>query len=253
MQKVEKNGLSFWQFDLLLECPEIVHGSFLRHGGHSEGLFASLNVSFNVGDDTEKVQSNHDLLKQTCGLSNLLHTHQFHSDQVHVIESKDEPIPACDALITQLPDTGLLIKHADCQACLIYDPIQKVIANVHAGWRGSVQKIYTKTITCLKERFGCDPKNLLVCISPSLGPKDAEFINYQIELPETFWQFQTKPAYFDFWAVSKEELRQAGVLVNHIEIAGISTYSHPEDYFSYRRQKISGRLPTFLYRRSITR
>lgn len=243
MRKVEKNGLHYWQFDLLSACKEITHGSFLRHGGVSRGDFASLNVGFEAGDQMEHVIANHAKLEATLQVS-LYHTQQKHSDIIHHVTTP--LIPPCDALITTKKNIGLLIKHADCQAALLYDPIKKVAASVHAGWRGSVQKIYTKTIQRMQAQFGCSPADLLVCISPSLGPESAEFIHYQKELPEAFWEFQVKPTYFDFWAISEDELRQAGVLAHHIEIARRDTYAHPEDYFSYRYQKRTGRLATII-------
>jgi len=97
----------------------------------------------------------------------------------------------------------------------------------------------------MKNKYGSRVDNIHVCISPSLGPHDAEFLNYQNELPPSFWEYQIKPYYFDLWGISKDQLLQAGILEHHIQIAGISTLSNPEDYFSYRREKVSGRHGTF--------
>jgi YfiH family protein len=212
----------------------------------SEREFASLNASSQVGDAEENVRVNCEKIRSALGLSSLVFAKQSHGDKSEVIASSDQKIGQCDALLTSLADAGLMITHADCQAALFYDPIQKWIAAVHAGWRGAVLQIYTKTIQRMKELWGCQPENLLVCISPSLGPDDAEFIHFRKELPEKFWDYQVRPAYFDFWAIAQDELQVAGVLPHHIEIARISTYAHPEDYFSYRQQKRSGRLATVI-------
>jgi YfiH family protein len=244
MRKVQCDQVFFWQFDLLLNCPEIVHGSFLRHGGVSEEDFASLNASYQVGDAEESVRINCEKIRSALGLSSLAFAKQNHGAEREVIVSPYQNIGQCDALLTDLAGTGLMITHADCQAALFYDPIQKWIAAVHAGWRGAVLQIYTKTIQHMKELWRCQPENLLVCISPSLGPDDAEFIHFRKELPEKFWDYQVRPTYFDFWAIAQDELQDAGVLPHHIEIARISTYAYPEDYFSYRRVKRSGRLAT---------
>lgn len=139
---------------------------------------------------------------------------------------------------------GLTILHADCQVALFYDPIQHAITVTHCGWRGSVQNIYQESIAAMRSLYGTKAENLLVGISPSLGPSASQFIHYQRELPESFYPFQVKPLYFDFWAISKWQLRECGVLPHHIEIAEICTYSHPEDFFSYRRIKTSGRHAT---------
>lgn len=239
------HGLKFLQFNLFLSCPEIIHASFTRLGGVSLGPYASLNVSYHVGDKDEHVDANRERIKKTLQLKSLLDSVQCHGADVHVIKDAKAPIPSCDALITQMPEIGLLIKHADCQAAIFYDPVQKVIGNAHAGWKGSIQKIYTATIFRMQSEFGCNPANILVAISPSLGPMDAEFKNFRTELPEQFWKYQIKPTYFDFWEISRQELLDAGVLPEHIEIAKISTLSNP-DYFSYRREKASGRLATVI-------
>lgn len=245
MRKIENQGCSYWQFNLLSNHPEIVHGSFTRYGGYSQGNFASLNTSYEVGDDPKAVTANQTKLRSLFGLQHLLSGKQHHSDIVQVIETVHDPILPCDALVTALPNVGLLIKHADCQAALFYDPIKRVIAGAHAGWKGSVQKIFTKTIQTMQARFGTDPKDLLVAISPSLGPDSAEFIHYQKELPQSFWGYQVKPTYFDFWAISKDELQAAGVLPHHIEIASLCT-KNDVDSFSYRREKTTGRLASVI-------
>lgn len=246
MKKITIDHASFWQFDLLKNCPEVTHGSFLRHGGYSRGDFTSLNVSFKQGDDPSDVEANRRKVKDILGLTALIGVDQCHGKESAIIKGGEEPLHPSDALITDLKNLGLLIQHADCQACLLYDPLKKVIANVHSGWRGSIQKIYTSTIQRLKAEFGCEPADLLACISPSLGPEESEFLSYEKELPEEFWSYQVRPYHFDFWAISKDELLAAGVLSHHIEIANISTYANPFDYFSYRYRKRTGRLATVI-------
>lgn len=218
-----------------------MHGSFSRKGGISLAPFDSLNISFDVGDNKEHVQANCHAIRQKLGLSLLLQSKQCHGTDIHVIVDPHAEIPPCDGLITHLKGVGLMIKHADCQAALFYDPIQQVIAAVHAGWKGSCGQIYTKTIQILKEKFGSRPENLLVGLSPSLGPDHAEFVNYRSEFSEAFWDYQVKPTYFDFWAISCDELKSAGVLAHHIEVARKCTYANP-DCFSYRREKVTGRM-----------
>lgn len=244
MQLKSKNGLSYWEFDLLKNEPQISHGSFLRKGGFSPAPYASLNVSFGLGDDDANIHANRNKICETLSLPHLLSARQCHGDTIHIIQHLNDPIPPCDALITQIPGAALLIQHADCQAALLYDPVRKVVGAVHAGWRGSVQQILTKTIGVLRKEFDCKPDNILVCISPSLGPENGEFVHYQTELPERFWPFQVKPCYFDFWEISRHELETAGILPHHIEIAKKCTKGSLEDYFSYRGEKVTGRLGT---------
>lgn len=148
--------------------------------------------------------------------------------------------------MTDEKNVGLMIKHADCQAAIFYDPLHHAVANVHCGWRGNVKNIYREIVEAMGQRYGSRPQDLLVGISPSLGPQASEFRNYIKELPKSFWEFQIKPLYFDLWEISKQQLMGCGILSHHIEIAKICTFSTPEDCFSYRREKRSGRHATIV-------
>lgn len=247
MRRLSKGNLQWLEFDLLADIPHLKHALFLRHGGHSKDPYDSLNTSYSVGDREEDVNANFQIIQDHFQENVEIPCHlywgaQCHKNGIAFIDHHSQHRQLdTDALVTDTPGKVLMIRHADCQAAIFYDPVNKAIANVHAGWRGSVINIYADTISFMQKQFGTKPANLIVCISPSLGPEDAEFIHYAHELPKEFWSFQAKPTYFDFWAISEHQLKQSGVLPHHIEIARISTLSNPEDYFSYRRKKISGR------------
>jgi copper oxidase (laccase) domain-containing protein len=88
-------------------------------------------------------------------------------------------------------------------------------------------------------------ENLRVCISPSLGPNHAEFKNYKEEFPKSFWPFKIGESfYFNLWDIAKAQLIEAGVEDKNIEIKRVCTYANPKDYFSYRRENMSGRNAT---------
>ena len=137
-----------------------------------------------------------------------------------------------------------MIKHADCQAAIFYDPVHHAVSCVHAGWRGNVQNIYAHAIAFMAGKFHSQPADILVCISPSLGPHFSEFKNYKTEFPESFWPFQIRPNYFNLWEISRTQLQECGILPHHIEIASICTYANEQDFFSYRRDKVTGRNAT---------
>lgn len=237
----EKEGLRFLQYELLSEFTRVKHATFQKHGGLSKGSYDSLNTSFSVGDEADAVKGNLEKVQTFLDLPKLAIAGQVHGDII--IEALDTGTAGeGDALITRTLNLGLGIRHADCQAALFYDPVLHVAAAVHAGWRGNVQDIYRKAIDRLRSQYGSKPANLLVCISPSLGPEASEFIHYRQEFPSSFWPYQIKPNYFDLWAIAEDQLLNAGIKAHHIEIARICTYGNPQDYFSYRREKISGRL-----------
>jgi polyphenol oxidase len=233
--------IQWLEFELLAEIPNLVHGVFLRRGGVSQDAYASLNVCRTTKDIPEHVEENRRRILKTLNLERLISAQQIHQTHIECVYEPKEEFSDCDGLMTSQNTWGLLIQHADCQAALFYDPIKKVIASIHAGWRGQVKNIYQTVILKMRTAFGSDPKDLLVCISPSLGPQNSEFKNYREEFPEIFWQFQIKPFYFDLWAIARFQLEQAGILSHHLEIAQIDTYAHPDDFYSYRREKAAGR------------
>lgn len=249
MLKKQSNGIQWLEFELLSPFKNLVHGVLLRHGGHSQGSFETLNLGYTVANhaENENVKANRNKVKKTFNLNNLFDCILQHEDKIIEITHENSNLrPSCDAISTKLTDTALLITHADCQAAIFYDPIQQAIANVHAGWRGNVKNIYNRTVQFMQATYNSAPENIHVCISPSLGPQKAQFINFRNELPKKFWDFQTQPFYFDLWSISKIQLLEAGILDQHIQIASICTLSHPQDFFSYRREKVSGRHGTFV-------
>jgi polyphenol oxidase len=240
MLRKQKEGIQWLEFELLADIADLVHGVFLRHGGVSEGPYRSLHVGKNEGCDSDAIEENRSRIKKIIGTDRLISdplisAYQVHGASIKYVQGLHEEIPPCDGLMTNRADLGLMIKHADCQAAIFFDTEHKAIANVHCGWRGNVQNIYGATVLEMQKQFASRPENILVGISPSLGPERSEFINYKRELPESFLPFQIKPAYFDLWAISRMQLEIAGILPHHIQIAGICTYTHGEDFFSFRR------------------
>jgi polyphenol oxidase len=193
----------------------------------------------------------------------LVASKQTHGDTIHVVDeaclalaTARQPVlftPPGDALVTTLQGVGLLIKIADCQAIFLVDPVRRVLANVHCGWRGSVRGILEKVVALLRDRFGTQPEDLLAGISPSLGPCCAEFKNYARELPAPLWPFQTKAQHFDFWAISRWQLIKAGLRPDRIEIANRCTVCESGDFFSYRGERTTGRNAAVLAWRSNSR
>ena len=241
----KKQGKIEWlEFEIFADHPELIHGVFLRHGGVSGGPLTSLMPEGEPGTRRRILLRIVMRIMQALNMKYFVSGKQVHGDVVAWVKEANQQVGDCDALITDKMNIGLMIKHADCQAAVIYDPVHRALANVHSGWRGNVKNIYRTTVQKMAQSFGSRPEDLLVGISPSLGPDHAEFKNYKVEFPEEFWPFQVRPEYFDLWAIARHQFEQCGVLPHHIEIAGICTYANREDYFSYRRDKVTGRHAT---------
>lgn len=245
MLRKEKKGVVWFEFHLLQDFPHIRHGCFTRRGGYSRASFDSLNVGLSTGDDPESVEQNKALILKTLAPvdATLIDATQAHTDNIAIITSVYRPQGSCDALVTDQKGLMLMIKHADCQPCILFDPEHDVIACVHAGWKGSVKNIYKKTIDLLIERWNTDPAQLRACIGPSLGPNHSEFVNWKQELTG-LENYQFKENHFNFWDISREQLLACGCNLHHIEIAHMCTYTNPELFFSYRRNKVTGRNAT---------
>jgi copper oxidase (laccase) domain-containing protein len=123
----------------------------------------------------------------------------------------------------------------------LYEPVRRVVANVHCGWRGSIQNIIGRTVETMARQFGCSPGSIVAGIGPSLGPCCAEFINYKAEIPQAFWKYKDSDHHLDFWSVSRDQLTKAGVASENIETSRICTRCRADEFFSYRTAKITGR------------
>lgn len=249
MIRKRAGDVEWLEFELFASEPKLVHGIFLRRGGISKGPYASLNVGGRTEDEAANIEENRRRILDALGIKKYVSCRQVHSDGVAVVDEESQAIGDCDAMITQQTNLGLMILHADCQAAILYDPVHGALANVHSGWRGNVKNIYRAAIEKMAQAYGSKPQDLLVGISPSLGPHNAEFKNYRTELPPEFWEFQVRPEYFDLWAIARHQLEECGVLPHHIQIAEICTFANPQDYFSYRRDKIIGSHATLAMKR----
>ena len=219
------------------ELAGIVHGAISCHGGVSPQPFATANISFGVGDEQQNVIANREIIKEHFGLQRLVSAHQVHGRKVHRVEApvaEDYVVDDTDGLITDVTGVGLLIGHADCQAVLLFDDVQRAIGAVHSGWRGSVANIVATTVAAMANQYNSKPENLQAAIGPSLGPCCAEFVNYRQELPTEFHHYRVAENHFNFWEITKAQLHQCGVPDTQVSCVEICT-SCSTDYFSYRR------------------
>lgn len=231
-------NIEWLEFELFQEFPEVKHGVFLRHGGVSTGPFSSLNAGSSGKDELGNPARNRELIRQCLGIQSIVICEQPHEANVAFLPTADKAeLDRSDGIITNQCGVGLMVRHADCQAALFYDPKTGSIAGVHAGWRGNVKNIYAAAVEKMSRQCGVKPENIRVCVSPSLGPDRSEFVNFRTELPEHFLPFQVRPTYFNLWEIGRKQLLDAGILPQHIQFAELCTYDNPDDFFSFRRDK----------------
>ncbi len=160
---------------------------------------------------------------------------QVHGDEIHVFVDKPIRKPEGDAFITQKKGLGLAIKVADCQGILLFDPTTSTIAAIHAGWKGVAENIVPKTIDVLENALTVDPSDLLVGISPSLGPCCSEFTDPKTELPD-FMHPYAKDRHVDLWKLVDDQLNKAGIPKENIERIKECTKCNKDKYFSHRNK-----------------
>ncbi|MDR2947387.1 MAG: polyphenol oxidase family protein [Candidatus Adiutrix sp.] len=240
MQQHTEQNLRWYSFSLFEPHPELRHGVFTRFGGVSGPQGDELSLAFNAAEPTERTLINIRRAAEALRLPSPALSRQNHGDWVLVVRPGDNYRPQgpeevrgdYDALVAPEPGVSLMIKVADCQAVILYHPQSRALGLAHSGWRGSVRNILGKTVAEMAA-LGADPAEIKAAISPSLGPCCAEFINYRQELPEKFWEFMNDN-HFDFWAISRRQLTEAGLRAENIAVAGVCTKCSPE-FYSYRR------------------
>ncbi|MBU1170778.1 MAG: peptidoglycan editing factor PgeF [Proteobacteria bacterium] len=245
MIETRTKGLVYYQYPHLKGQTGLFHGHFTRMGGVSEGLFSALNVSGDMGDRGSHVRENRRRLTDLFTAGRLVSLKQVHGLDVALWSRdavpQDGPVEA-DAVLTDEKGVLLMIQTADCQAVMLHDPIRRVIGNIHSGWRGSIGNIIGKTIRAMVDRFGSSPGDILAGVGPSLGPCCAEFVNYREELPERYWMYKDNKDHVDFWALSRDQLMAEGLAQGNIVLSRLCTRCNKDLFFSYRRDKLTGRL-----------
>ncbi len=249
------NPLPGYKFDLLSTHKNIHHFITTRKGGVSKAPYESLNLSYNTNDNSGNIAINRSRLASYFGLplEHLIFPGQIHHNSVRIVEhtgnnilTNHECYPETDAIVTQKKDIVLCILAADCVPVLLFDPVNKVIAAVHAGWRGTVKKITYKTVFTMKKHFHCHPEHIIAGIGPSISRK-----NYQVgeEVVSEFRKIfpisnhdyiidhERDKWYINLWEANKLQLKEAGLLPVNIEIAGLCTYSNNDRFYSARAGK----------------
>ena len=229
----------------LLEFPAVVFGMSTRQGGISPEPYG-LNLSFNVGDERDRVIENRRRFFHTLriGLEELAMPLQCNGNTVRRVH-----LPGgyenCDALVTSERGVYLVVTVADCIPVFMYDPNRHVVAAVHVGWRGAASGVIVETMRLLKEEFSSRPEDLVVSVGPS-----ARACCYEVEedvarkFPEQFLHAKSHGKFIlDLHSFSKGVMIENGVRKERIEDNGRCTICTPELFHSYRRDgKHSGRM-----------
>jgi polyphenol oxidase len=278
------NGTRILQVPALNKLPWLVHGFSSRPGGVSalagrsavaeEKVEQVLNLGFAEWDSRENVLENRRRFQSALGARELalVSLKQFHSDVVHVFETA--PAEPCqgDASATNRPSLLLGVQTADCVPILLVDPRRRAVAAVHAGWRGTLQRIVMKAIGKMQMEFATNPADLLAALGPAIGgccyevgtevasaflarfPNAAEWFDelrtgdepnplQWLNMMPPGHQPPAKNVFLDLRKANRAQLLDAGLSAKNIFVSDLCTACRLDLLFSYRKEGAqSGRL-----------
>lgn len=254
--------------------PTVTAFSTTRHGGRSEGSYASFNINPFCGDNPEHVAQNLELLVRKLGIDTrrIIIPHQIHRVESRMIAEDFFRLPAAvqatilegvDCVMTQVPGVCVGVSTADCLPLLYHDPTHHAVAAAHAGWRGTAARIAHKTLTDMYTCFGTNPQDVQVVIGPGIHVEHFEvgqevydtFAHTGNDMTRIAAQYENQNEeeravqplkwHIDLPLCNRIQLEQAGVKPENITVSPICTYANHSDYFSARRLGTdSGRIYT---------
>ncbi|MBQ3084648.1 MAG: peptidoglycan editing factor PgeF [Clostridia bacterium] len=245
---VEERGVPTLKCAAFDALPWLRHGFSTRHGGVSSGDCATLNFSYNKEDEAT-VDENFRRFSAANGLpfESLVLTHQTHTN--HVVQvgaelknrGRDRTLRETDGLVTAEAGLGLVCFTADCVPILLAEPEARIIAAVHAGWRGTVAGIAAEAVKRMAA-LGANPARIIAAIGPSIGPCHYEVsAEVQAQFTAVFGDRlppvpSVNPGHtmLDLWAANRLFLEQSGLAPERIFSSKICTFCNNKDFFSHR-------------------
>lgn len=211
-------------------------------------------------ESTTDPKKNREILFDNLGLplKNAVFANQVHEDNIHIVDEKDKgkgvldhktAISACDGLITSRKNLPLCILTADCYPIFIYDPEKMVIANLHAGWKGTNKKILVKAIKMLKEHYHSNPEDLILSLGPGIQHCEYEVSeDFKSHFSNNVLYNKENKFYLDLLKENINQGKDSGIKKDNILWeSSLCTASHSDKFYSYRKEgKDSGRMISYI-------
>ena len=217
-------------------------------------LFSGLdqgNISFEVSGDKGTTLQNRKKLLAAYGFSVWQELRQVHGDLM-IFDTLPRELSVAgateaDAQASVEIGLPLLIKTADCQPIMMAHLSGKHIAAMHVGWRGNRINLPGKGVKALCEHYGLQPADIMAVRGPSLGPKASFFDDFERDWGKDFLPWRDERNRVNLWELTRHQLMNEGILSRHIFSLDLCTYSLPENYFSFRRDKDCGRQASLIW------
>jgi len=242
---MRKNNV--FRFKNLINQPKVMHGIFDKRFG---------NVSLEYGSKEEILETKKRIARALeINWQDIYSSKQVHGSEIKIVKSRSG-VPKeknGDGLITKQKNVFLMIKTADCFPVIFFDPVKRVVAAVHIGWRGAIGKLFFNCLLKMVNYFNCRPKDILIGIGPGIGPCCFKHKNLiQNKLPE--WKnyikkIENKMCALDIRRFLFDQLQTVEISKSNIEIMNICTSCQP-DFFSHfrslRKKEREGRFATII-------
>lgn len=265
-----ENGIQYLQFRKLLEYNNIITHAYSL-GIDMNFMTAKPNKQDITKDRYKKAINDY---KKICNelntnYLNVVKTNQGHTDNIQIVNTKInindmdvniEKYNNTDGLITNKQNLILSTTNADCILMIFFDPVTKTIANIHSGWKGTIQRISIKTVEKMIKEFKCSPKDIICCICPSIRKChfevdgdvreifEKEFLDLQIDKRKDIMEKQNiqEKWNIDTVLINKIMLENAGLREENIIDSGICSVCNSSLIHSYRVEKEGYGLATAL-------
>ena len=264
---IKKNGIEYLQFRKLLEYSDIITHAYSL-GIDKNFRTARANKEKLPKEELEKALENYEVLGRNVDieLKDMAKPNQNHTDNVQIINKKvltDKPdfnldeYNKTDGLITSKPGIALGSTNADCILIYIFDPVKKVIANVHSGWKGTFQKIGEKAAQKMIKEYGCNPQDLIVCMCPSIrkchfevGEEVAKeckkIFEYTGRINDIMEQISEEKWHIDTILINRILFKNLGLKDENIIDSGLCSVCNSDIIHSFRVEKEGYGLATAL-------
>ena len=249
-----EGAVPYLSFPMFRDTGLVTDGFSTRLGGVSEGCFSSLNLSFDRGDDRAAVAENFRRMGEALGVrcEDMVLSQQTHTTNIRIVTDEDRgkgitrerDYTDIDGLITNVPGICLVTTYADCVPLYFLDPVKKVIALSHSGWRGTVGKIGKKTVELMHDNFGSDPDDILAAVGPSVC-QDCYEVSADVTdrfrevfdrsvWDELFYEKSDGKYQLDLWKANEKIFLEAGIRKDHIAVTNVCTHCNSEILYSHR-------------------
>ena len=255
-------------FPMLSDLHMVNHLFSTRLGGHSEGIYESMNLSYSRGDKKEAVDANYATIATLLQrrVDDIVCSDQTHTTNVRRMERSDagkgvlyeRDYTDVDGMITNVPGLVLATFYADCVPLYFVDLVHRAIGLSHSGWRGTVGKIGKETVQAMHREYGTRPEDIYAAIGPSICQECYEVSQDVAEAfqeafgeanrPQLLYPGKEEGKYqLDLWKANYLVLLEAGIVPKQISVTDICTCCNPKLLFSHRASKGKrGNLGAFL-------